>query len=174
MNRQFDILLAAVMAAGILNAAQAACQGGENLMIMPATPSAEFSDLGNGRVLHRPTQLIWARCALGQTWNGSACTGTPELMGWAAALNAADQAELAGLSNWRLPNRNELNAIVESRCHDPAINGEIFPDAPALDFWSSSPAQGDSVWRINFGQGELLVRPAAETAAVRLVSGGRR
>ena len=174
MNRQSDILLAAVMTVSIFSVAQAACLGGENLAIMPATPSVEFSDLGNGRVLHRPTQLIWARCALGQAWNGSACTGTPELMDWAAALNAADQAELAGLSNWRLPNRNELNALVESRCHDPAINGEIFPDAPALDFWTSSPAQGESVWQINFAQGELLTRPAAETAAVRLVSGGRR
>ena len=173
MNRQMKLMLALILATGMTNTALAECQGGENAAIPAATPSEGFFDFNNGLVLHRPTQLVWMRCAIGQEWTGSGCSGEPELMNWAAALNAAADAELNGHSDWRLPNRNELNSIVESRCHDPAINGAIFPDAPTIGFWTSSPADPASAWTAGFDQGELLLRPTSETAAVRLVRAGR-
>jgi len=166
-------LAALALALSITGPALAECQGGENAAILPATPSAAFFDFGNGTVLHRPTQLIWARCAIGQAWTGSACSGEPELMDWAQALNAAAEADLAGQTDWRLPNRNELGSIVESRCHGPAINGAIFPDSPAQGMWTSSPAAAQTAWQVAFDQGALVLRPNNETAAVRLVRGGR-
>ena len=173
MNPKANTLLALILATGMTNTALAECQGGENTAIPAATPIEGFFDFNNGQVLHRPTQLIWMRCAIGQVWTGGGCSGEPELLNWAAALNAATDAGLDGHSDWRLPNRNELNSIVESRCYDPAINGSIFPDTPNQGFWTASPAAADTAWNLDFDQGELILRPTGETAAVRLVRGGR-
>ena len=155
--------------------ALAECQGSENLAVPAATPSEAFFDFGNGTVLHRPTQLIWTRCAIGQEWTGSGCSGEPELLDWAAALNAAAQAEISGQSDWRLPNRNELSSIVETRCHGPAINGTIFPDSPAAGFWTSSPVQTEpeAAWIVDLAAGALEAQPANQTRSLRLVRGGR-
>ena len=49
-----------------------------------------------------------------------------------------------GRNDWRVPNRNELASIVESRCHSPAINGEVFPATPLEWFWTSFSAQRTS------------------------------
>jgi len=168
-------VLAVALWLAIAGPALAECQGGENTGVPVATPSAAFFDFGNGTVLHRPTQLIWARCAIGQEWTGSGCSGEAELMDWPAALNAAAQADIGGQTDWRLPNRNELGSIVETRCHGPAINGAIFPDSPAAPFWTSSPVQVDAeaAWQLAFDQGRLLPHPATGSAALRLVRGGR-
>ncbi|MGY6553156.1 MAG: Lcl C-terminal domain-containing protein [Wenzhouxiangella sp.] len=166
-------LASLALAVSLTGPARAECQGGENAAILPATPSEAFFDFGNGTVLHRPTQLIWMRCALGQEWNGTGCSGEPALMDWAQALNAAAEADLAGHTDWRLPNRNELGAIVETRCHGPAINGAIFPDSSAQSVWTSSPAAAAMAWQVAFDEGAVVLRPNSEAAAVRLVRGGR-
>ena len=60
-----------------------------------STPDRDFEDAGDGMVLHKPTGLIWKRCAEGQTWDGLTCTGEPVLIAWGgafervAAVNAA-------------------------------------------------------------------------------------
>lgn len=175
MNTLTKPLLALTLALGLTGQALAECQGGENLAILAATPSAEFFDFGNGTVLHRSTQLVWMRCAIGQSWTGSACSGTADSLDWGEALLLADGFEFVGATDWRLPNRNELASIVESRCHGPAINGAIFPASPAAGFWTSSPAQAEpeSAWQVEFDQGALLTGPSTGTAALRLVRGGR-
>ena len=42
--------------------------------------SGEYVDNGNGTVTHTPTNLMWKRCAEGQTWTGSTCSGTASSM----------------------------------------------------------------------------------------------
>jgi len=149
--------------------------GVENAAIERATPSEDFLDRPDGTVLHRPTRLIWQRCALGQSWDGTSCTGQAQAMTWPTALQAASNHVQAGADDWRIPNRNELASIVESRCHSPAINGEVFPATPTEWFWTGSPnsANGDQAWVVLFADGE--VQPAAISGeyAVRLVRGGR-
>ncbi len=168
-------LASLALAFSLTGPALAECQGSENLAIPAATPSEAFFDFGDGTVRHRPTQLVWTRCAIGQEWTGSGCSGEPELLDWAAALNVADQAEISGQSDWRLPNRNELSSIVETRCHDPAINGTVFPDSQGGGFWTSSPvhSEGGQVWVVDFDQGALQPRAQAGSHALRLVRGGR-
>jgi len=168
-------VLAVTLLLALAGPALAECQGSENGAVPVATPSAAFFDFGNGTVLHRPTQLIWMRCAVGQSWTGTGCSGEADQLDWAGALEAADQTAVFGQSDWRLPNRNELGSIVETRCHGPAINGAIFPDSPAAEFWTGSPVQADSdqTWVVDFEQGALMPQPATETGALRLVRGGR-
>ena len=170
------LLLGLIGWAGSGSDASAQCAGGvENPTIEAATPSDDFRDRPEGTVLHRPTQLVWQRCALGQSWTGSDCSGDADLLDWLAALGAAASHVQAGQSDWRLPNRNELASLVETRCHSPAINGEVFPSTPLEWFWTSSPVSGqvDQAWVIPLTDGEVQPAAIAGQYAVRLVRAGR-
>ncbi len=168
-----------VAAAVLLMASQltlAQCTDGvENPAIEASTPSDQFLVRTDGTVLHRPTQLIWQRCAIGQTWTGTLCSGSAQLQDWQTALETARDHVQAGAEDWRLPNRNELASIVETRCHSPAINGDAFPMATSDGYWTSSPTSEmtDRAWVVLFADGEIQPSPIADLYAVRLVRAGR-
>lgn len=149
-------------------------QGNENPWITPTAPSNEFEARDDGTVIHKPNRLVWQRCALGQSWNGTGCTGTAMLLSWSEALDAAESHVQDAHDDWRLPNRNELVSILESRCYLPAVDDLVFPDAPSGGYWTSSPVSGafDESWVVDFDDG--LAEPAATGAllGVRLVRGG--
>lgn len=174
-NRHIARLVIGALALGVSAQGLADCQGSENSAVPEATPTAEFFDFGDGTVLHRPTRLVWQRCAVGQSWTGTGCSGTADLLDWAAALSAAENATDASHSDWRVPNRNELGAIVETRCHGPAINGAIFPDSPTTGFWTSSPVSGQAgqAWTVDFDQGIVQSQAQDNEQGLRLVRGGR-
>lgn len=168
-------LLAGLLALGSSSAALADCQGNENAAAPETTPTETFVDRGNGLILHLPTRLVWQRCALGQSWTGSGCNGEADLLDWSAALQAASANDDGGHDDWRLPNRNELASIVETRCHGPAINGGIFPDHPSAGFWTSSSASDPSaaVWVVDFDHGNVEPDTTDGLRGVRLVRSGR-
>lgn len=100
-----------------------------------------YVDNGDSTVTDKSTGLMWAK-------NDS---GT---MDWVEALEYADKAELAGHSDWRLPNSKELQSLVDyDRQAFPAINTEFFKTSltsfESVDdsyyFWSST-TQGDFKW----------------------------
>jgi hypothetical protein len=74
-------------------------------------PSSDYVDNGDGTITHAPTKLMWKRCAEGQTWTGSTCSGT------ATSITAEEAAiidgSFAGLSDWRLPTADELLSLVD-------------------------------------------------------------
>ena len=111
------------------------------------------------------------RCSEGQTWDGKTCSGTATGVAWAAALDAAAEEKFAGYDDWRLPNKNELEAIVEERCASPAINSKVFPATPGDFFWSSSPYSGLSTgaWSVDFGYGVVTATEKIGLLHVRLV-----
>ncbi|NVC62384.1 DUF1566 domain-containing protein [Vibrio sp. 05-20-BW147] len=147
-----------VLMLGVNAHASSLCAGNENTAIAATTPSADFSDNGDGTVTHHTTGLIWQRCSLGQSWDGADCTGEATVFSWPEALAAAAQHSLAGFSDWRLPNKNELASIVEYRCWEPAINNQQFPNTPSDWYWSSSPVVDDSyvVWNVRFWAGSVF------------------
>lgn len=127
-----------------------------------------------GTVLDKQTGLTWMRCALGQTWRERwGCVGSPQLMPWQTALQKAERATFASLSDWRLPNQKELQSLVERRCYEPAINRAIFPGiaSPAgARFWSSTPhIDNIGVWSVDFYLGEDINSNKVDKHAVRLV-----
>lgn len=61
------------------------------------------------------TGLYWDRCSVGQSWNGTTCTGTPLGLNWQDAQDYVkkftnEQAK-GGYTNWRLPTIEELSSI---------------------------------------------------------------
>lgn len=165
---------ACLLASGQIQASSL-CAGNENTAITATTPSADFSDNGDGTVTHHATGLIWQRCSLGQSWDGTDCTGTATTFTWQQALAAGAQHSLGGFSDWRLPNKNELASIVEYRCVDPAINNQAFPNTPSAWYWSSSPnANGSSsAWGVYFYYGRVSFNFKGYYGHVRLVRAGQ-
>jgi hypothetical protein len=141
--------------------------------IPASAPDSRFSANGDGTVTDRATGLIWKQCAEGLS--GADClTGGATTFTWQAALQRAADADFAGSSLWRLPNKKELASLVEQRCYAPAINSNFFPNTPSSWFWSSSPFAGyaDRAWSVSFDYG--YVSDSKDNAAyVRLVRGGQ-
>ncbi len=143
--------------------ASAACDAG----LAETAPSTDFTAVGDGSIVrHLPTGLEWQRCAVGQEWDGAGCAGASTIHDWQEALALADAEP-----GWRLPNINELRTIIE-RCRiSPAINLEVFPDAPGAAFFSSSPsaANPDQAWVVHFLSGNDNRIRRITSAQVRLV-----
>ena len=59
---------------------------------------------------------------------------------WVNALTAADDLTLCGSSDWRLPNINELESLVNSGAANQAtfLNDQGFTGVQAGNYWSSS------------------------------------
>lgn len=112
----------------------------------PTTPTGEF-DFRNETTLHSPTGLQWSRCAVGQQFDGTSCTGSAQVFSWDDARQVVTEVNqsrsLAGYSDWRLPTVDELLTIVEKCREAPSINTNAFPATPWTGFWTSTP-HGDA------------------------------
>lgn len=142
--------------------------------IQASAPDGRFRDNGDGTVSDGATGLTWKRCAEGLS--GADCaTGSAERLSWEQALQRGEDAEFAGFSDWRLPNKNELASLVEQRCFDPAIDLQSFPSTPSSWFWSSSPYafHPDSAWIVHFYSGIVYGSHKYFASRVRLVRGGQ-
>ena len=152
---------------------------GALLLLLSLSPAANaaFIDNGDGTVTDTVTGLMWDQCSQGQS--GSACaTGAATEMTWSAALTAvvtAINANYKGHVDWRLPNKNELESLVDIAAA-PAIDSTAFP-ATWLNgpYWSSTTYTPNTagVWVVEFYYGQLFFRGKAGSHAVRLVRSGQ-
>lgn len=91
-----------------------------------------FSDLGNGTVMDQATGLMWQKADSSGALN------------WEEALAYAENLELAGYRDWRLPNAKELHSLVDySRA--PLITGTAAIDTNYFEvsetesfYWTST------------------------------------
>ncbi len=114
--------------------AQATCPG---TVGASSTPDSDFMVNANGTVVHNTTELMWKRCNEGLT--GLACaTGTATFITWFAALTTAKTSSFAGYGDWRVPNKQELESLVDATCGFPAINETIFPGTKPAETWIST------------------------------------
>ena len=117
------------------------------------SPSVDFIDNKDGTVTHKKTGLMWQRCSIGQTWNGTTCTGLASTMTWDNATKQS--SSFANYNDWRLPTQKELQTIVEYGNYNPAINISVFPNTPSVWFLSSSPHADYTgiLWFVSFRNG---------------------
>lgn len=80
----------------------------------------------NETVTDVATGLMWHRCVIGQAWQNGQCIGDYENFTWQQALQAGETNNLAGYTDWRLPNIKELNSLIDRSCTDPAYNIRAF------------------------------------------------
>lgn len=137
-----------------------------------SAPDSQFSVIETGGVVKDNTKaLMWMRCSLGQIWTGSSCEGEASEMNWTTAVTLASQTSFAAFNDWRLPNKNELNSLIETACTQPSTNQNIFPGTVSNGYWTSSPYDDDRkhIWTIYFDNGNVFPSAASNTATVRLV-----
>ncbi len=101
-----------------------------------------FVDNANGTISDTTTGLMWQK-------------GETGAMTWEQALAYCENLQLAGYNDWRLPNRNELQSIVDYARYNPAIDQTMFPGATSSYYWSSTTCawnQGHA-WGVYFFSG---------------------
>ena len=175
MHRNLLVLAAAlVMQATALEAGAACTAGNPNLGVIESTPTSDFTNIGTGTATHALTGLMWKRCPEGLS--GASCsTGTAAAMTWRAALLTAVADTTAGYSDWRLPNKKELESVVETCGQSPSINRSVFPGTLPLYFWSATTyvRDPDNAWFVQFNSGSSSDYFKTSNFAVRLVRGGQ-
>lgn len=135
-----------------------------------ATPSTDFIINNNGTVTHKTTGLIWKRCVEGMS--GQQCAGKMEKhYGEDVLIKDTKFPHFASNSNWRVPSIEELKSITENQCKYPALNDEVFPNAPSVQHWSSSRDENseDTVWVMYVSSGHPVKLRLGVKLAVRLV-----
>jgi hypothetical protein len=95
------------------------------------------------------TGLMWVR-------NGNLSNGKKN---WSEALDYAGSLTLCGYSDWRLPNVNELETLVDAEPPDLAawLNVESFINVRSGGYWSSTTYAGskDYAWLIDMHYGNV-------------------
>lgn len=135
------------------------------------TPTADFTDNGDGTVTHKTTGLTWKRCIEGNRvnrWDASMpeyCSGFDTYYTWAQA-SALAPAAFAGRADWRLPTHTELLSIVDMS-GIPTINQKIFPLTSDGTFWTAEGGYVSFYTGLHYSSGV----PAGPK--VRLVRGGQ-
>lgn len=105
-----------------------------------AWPNPRFTDNANGTVTDNLTGLIWlknANCFGFKTW-ADALTAANVLASGACGLTDGSTT-----GQWRLPNRKELQSIVDRSKYNPALQaGHPFTGVQSNMYWSSSSDVG--------------------------------
>lgn len=127
-------LIYCAMSVCIVSVAQAQTCNPNTVRTAPDSRYELILGSGGSEVLDKQTGLIWQRCSLGQTWDGTTCTGTASDFTWADALA---KSKAVG-NDYRLPNIKELSSLTEKACAEPAINVKFFPNTPSSAYWSAS------------------------------------
>lgn len=114
-------------------------------------PEPRFADQGEV-VTDLLTGLRWLKVAN--------LTGAP--VSWLEALAAVatlNQRAVAGITNWRLPNINELEALVDCACHSPALSvSHPFAEVQEV-YWSATTSffERDWAWALYLHKGAIGV-----------------
>ena len=131
----------------------------------------DFTDNGNGTVTDNNTGLIWQQLQeVG--------------LNWEEALTYVQDLTLAGHTDWRLPNPNELHAITDAAFFEPAVDISFFPAAIPPNSWANqlsyywtstaySTISDPYAWTVNFRYGNVSSLTSTNSGFyVRCVRGG--
>ena len=135
-------------------------------------PSPRFTpgiDAESDCITDNLTGLMWPK-------NGNLAGGTKT---WNDAIDYANNLTLCGYSDWRLPNLNELESLVNASQSGPAawLNTQGFNNVQSNDYWFSTTYAGSTggAWETNMWSGGVNSSNKLSTYSawpVRAVSGG--
>ena len=128
-------------------------------------PDNNFIDHGDGTVTDTSTGLMWQKATAPGTYT------------WQQALAYCEGSTLAGYHDWRLPDRNELQSLVDYSIPypGPTINTAYFPDTVASYYWSSTTSAGYTydAWYVRFSNGSVSSYYKVISYYVRAVRSGQ-
>ncbi len=100
--------------------------------------------------------------------DGGSCAGSRcDIDGLVTAIN---DLRLCGVTDWRLPTREELMSLINAGNSNPAISTDYFPLGGG-ETWTNTPVAADSgaAWRVQFDTGSLGATSKSNPMRVRLV-----
>jgi len=117
---------------------------------------------GDGTVTDASTMLIWQQQTAGP-------------MTWEAAISYCEDLSLGGHDDWRLPNENELQSLIDYTHYYPAIDTAAFPGTIPSTYWSSTVLINDvsNAWCVIFNYGIVNYSDKSSSYYVRAVRGGQ-
>lgn len=144
-----------------------------------------FASKDGSMIWDQATNLVWARCSLGQQWDGKTCAGDASKHDFNGAQAAAKKFNaaggLGGFADWFVPTIRQLASLracssgfedssdlndgegaALKQCSvgyvNPTIDTNVFPSTPVEVFWSASPYSGDTnlAWSVFFYGGSLI------------------
>ena len=141
------------------------------LILTVSFTSAALVDNGDGTVSDTETGLMWQQAEAGS-------------MNWQNALDYCEDLVLptGGYDDWRLPDRNELQSLVDYSYYNPAIYGhningagKYFPGVLSSYYWSSTTYANYTyyAWHVNFYSGNVYVHNKTYSYYVRAVRSGQ-
>ena len=143
------------------------------------SPAILYIDNSDGTITDNTTGLMWQKCNIGQTYSiTNGCEGGGQSYEWKDALNKCENLELAGYRDWRLPNRNELQSIVDYTTSDPSIVNFF---SPTYDrYWTSTTWLADETYAFYipfhsaaFHSGAVIPWGKSYSYAIRCVRGSQ-
>ncbi len=135
------------------------------LMLCCPAAQAGFIDNGDGTVTDNGTGLMWQQATDNGTYT------------WEQALAYCETLDIAGHTDWRMPNAKELVSLVDSSRTNPCIDISYFPVTFSARYWSSTTERNSTgrAWFVAFAFGYLqgYVKTGANyVRAVRLGEAG--
>ena len=150
--------------------------------LLKSLPSYRYVDNGNGTVTDIRTELIWlknANCFGQQNWD-TAMQRAAKLADGQCGLSDGSK-----VGDWRLPTKEELGAMVDSRYEEPTLSnaagtgqwkdGDAFSGVQANGYWSSPTfaVNTDSAWFVYLNNGNVTCGPKTNNLYVWPVRGGQ-
>ncbi len=135
-------------------------------LVLPGLATAgSLTNNGNGTVTDSGTNLTWQQ-------------GESGAMTWEAALTYCEGLNLAGNTDWRLPNHKELLSLVDyAKATVPTINTTLFPGviSPLYQYWSSTTVASDTsvALGVDFEGGSSVWSDKTNPGYARCVRGGQ-
>jgi len=125
--------------------------------------SNNFINNSDGTITDTSTGLMWQQ------------DGAAEKYNWQQALSYCDTLSLADYDDWRLPNRNELQSLVDYSQYEPSIDTTFFPNTMLDKYWSSTTYYSDPnyAWDVSFVVGGVDYYGKSYGRYVRAVRGGQ-
>lgn len=123
---------------------------------------------GDEVVIDLATGLMWAADG------AEAGCGDTILLDWGDTLDAAYDLVFAGFTDWRVPNINELESLVNYSIKNPCILQPPFANTEWVEYWSSTTnfSIQTEAWATRFGDGKRSSFLKTSSAYFRSVRGG--
>jgi hypothetical protein len=130
--------------------------------------AASCTNNGNGTITDNNAGLVWQQVTADT--NNDSTINADDRLTWQDAINYCNGLSYGGSSDWRLPERIELNSIVDYGRHSPAINTNYF-SCQSDYYWSATALAFDANvgWTIFFYSGWVVNYTGENVNYVRCV-----